>query len=636
VKKFRVYIVILTLVSSQALFVNFTPSSAGERCAAQVTDSLSMTFGEYFVGSGQCATCHSTDTTGRSMVDGDGNDVSMNNDWIGTIMANSARDPFWRAKISHEIAINPQLEEKIETTCTKCHAPMGHYEMSLTTGQAFTLADLDTSSLGMDGVGCMSCHRMDEDTLGLRFVGTMQYADEDVAYGPFSDPWSGPMAGLTGISPVKSDHVRKSELCASCHSLFTETIDLDGQPTGITFFEQATYHEWVNSVYPDQNTECQSCHMPEVEGGAIVASQPDWLFEQSPFGKHYFVGGNEFMLRLMAENRETLNAPATEEQFLLAAKRTKELLRNQTLTLDVAIDSTASDSLFISVLVENQSGHKFPTGYPSRIAWIELLAMTLEGDTIYHNGHMDADYHLQGRDSGMELHHDIIRSEDEVQVYEMVMGDVEGNITTVLERAMTPLKDNRIAPKGFSLSHYTIDTTLVAGRALLDENFNKQGGVEGSGSDEVKYAVKLNGYAGLLDLQVKVNYQSVPVRWLDEMFAESTDEIELFREMYTATDNTPSLVAEFNERLHTARVDYVGEPLVIFPNPTTTGKVFVEPQANVIIHSYQVYSSNGRLVDSQLWSADRQITLPSNEAIYHIRFDTSEGFITRQVMVLIH
>jgi hypothetical protein len=622
-------------VSLQALFVNFTPSSAGDRCAVGATDSLSVASGEYFVGSGQCVTCHSTDTTGRSMVDRDGNDVSMTNDWIGTMMANSARDPFWRAKVSHEIVINPQLQEEIETTCTKCHAPMAHYEMALTTGESFNLTHLDTSSLGMDGVSCMSCHRMDEDTLGLRFVGTMQYADQDVAYGPFNDPWSGPMAGLTGISPVKSGHVRKSELCASCHSLFTETIDLDGEPTGITFFEQATYHEWVNSIYPDNDTECQSCHMPQVEGGAIAASQPDWLFEQSPFGKHYFVGGNDFMLRLMAGNREELNAPATEEQFLLAAKRTRDQLRTQTLDLKVEIDSTASDSVYISVLLENLSGHKFPTGYPSRIAWIEVVATTLEGDTLFKNGLMDNEYHIQGRDLGMELHHDVIRSMDDVQIYEMVMGDVEDNITTILERAKGPLKDNRIPPKGFSLSHYTIDTTLVAGRALLDENFNRQGNVEGSGSDEVKYAMKLNGYSGLFDLQVKVKYQSLPVRWMEEMFAHSTEEIDLFREMYTTTDNTPLLIAEYKGRLHTARVDHQGEPLVVFPNPSYDGKVFVEPLANVVIHSYQVFTSTGKLINEQPWSANRQLTLPQNEAMYYIRFNTSEGFITRQVVVIL-
>ena len=72
-----------------------------------------------------------------------------------------------------------------------------------------------------------------------------------------------------------------------------------------------------------------------------------------------------------------------------------------------------------------------------------------------------------------EPHHDVIRSEDQAQIYEMVMGDVNGDKTTVLERAKIPLKDNRLTPLGFSTSHPTYDTTLVAGVPATDIDFNR-------------------------------------------------------------------------------------------------------------------------------------------------------------------
>ena len=42
-------------------------------------------------------------------------------------MANSAKDPFWRAKVAHEVAINPDHQLELEDKCTSCHAPLGHF-----------------------------------------------------------------------------------------------------------------------------------------------------------------------------------------------------------------------------------------------------------------------------------------------------------------------------------------------------------------------------------------------------------------------------------------------------------------------------------------------------------------------------
>jgi hypothetical protein len=54
--------------------------------------------------------------------------VSIVVDWQATMMANSARDPLWRAKVASEVKRNPALQQEIETICGRCHVPMANVE----------------------------------------------------------------------------------------------------------------------------------------------------------------------------------------------------------------------------------------------------------------------------------------------------------------------------------------------------------------------------------------------------------------------------------------------------------------------------------------------------------------------------
>ncbi|MBK9017860.1 MAG: hypothetical protein IPM82_29595 [Saprospiraceae bacterium] len=106
---------------------------------------------------------------------------------------------------------------------------------------------------------------------------------------------------------------------------------------------------------------------------------------------------------------------------------------------------------------------------------------------------MDSEYEVFGQNLTYEPHYQVINSPEQVQIYEMVMGDVNGNVTTVLERADHPIKDNRLPPLGFSKSHPTYDTVLVAGVDPSDTDFNHENGTEGSGTDVVFFHVPMNG-----------------------------------------------------------------------------------------------------------------------------------------------
>ena len=162
------------------------------------------------------------------------------------------------------------------------------------------------------------------------------------------------------------------------------------------------------------------------------------------------------MLEIMRDNVEALGLSATEEQFDSTIAWTRDLLRNETVELTVDDAQWHNDEGLVSVSVRNKAGHKFPSGYPARRAWIEVVAHQ-EGDTLWHSGKWEQGGFLVGVDedglSSYEPHYTDIVAEDEVQVYELVAVDVTGTPTNVLERAAGSAKDNRLLPLGFKASH---------------------------------------------------------------------------------------------------------------------------------------------------------------------------------------
>jgi hypothetical protein len=98
-----------------------------------------------------------------------------------------------------------------------------------------------------------------------------------------------------------------SKVCAGCHTLITETIDLEGNITGDQFVEQATYHEWLNSIYSVNGTQCNTCHMPRINDPILLAAEYPFLNAQTPYGLHHLVGGNVHMLELLKANKDVLD-----------------------------------------------------------------------------------------------------------------------------------------------------------------------------------------------------------------------------------------------------------------------------------------------------------------------------------------
>ena len=77
-------------------------------------DNLPDQSNSLFSGSGKCNGCHGYDPNEYGSLTVGGWDVNVTDHWRSTMMANSAKDPFWKAKVSHEVAINPEHQLELE------------------------------------------------------------------------------------------------------------------------------------------------------------------------------------------------------------------------------------------------------------------------------------------------------------------------------------------------------------------------------------------------------------------------------------------------------------------------------------------------------------------------------------------
>lgn len=611
------------------------------RMAANIT-GLPTGDNGYFTGSGKCAGCHGIDPVGTANMTQEGVHVSPTEDWRASMMANSAKDPLWRAKVAHETTINPNHAQELVNKCTSCHAPTGRYTHLMMGEENYTMEQLDQDSIALDGVNCGACHQQRMDNIGQNFSGDL-FFHTDTIWGPYvSEELSFPifeaaMTSFVGFTPVGSHKFAKSETCAGCHTLLTNTADLQGNPTGEKFVEQATYHEWLNSSFNTDSPlrkECQGCHMPRLEEPIVIASGYAFLPGRQPFGQHWLVGGNTFMLNILKNNSEELGVTASADNFNTVIQRTLDQLQNETATIEIEEGEIDGDTARYTVNITNLAGHKLPSGYPARRVYLEFEATDEDGNVIFHSGKPQPGqpFEVYGNDLPFEPHHDLITQEDQVQIYEMVMGDVNGNPTTVLERAATMLKDNRLVPLGFSTMHSAYDTTKIVGAALLDPNFNHIGGVEGTGTDAVRFHIPVTGVNGNITVRAKLHFQAVPPRWVEEMFSIDNDVINAFENMYWEEGPAPVMMVSDEVSSIVVGTKELYNKFSIGPNPAPNGQVTINGGKETI-KNVSVYDIKGKLVLTRKTNTVRtQIELPDAVGTYLIVVETNVGRHVEKVL----
>src|SRR5688572_4280740 len=170
-----------------------------------------------FLTSDNCLACH------NGMLAASGEDVSIGAAWRASMMANSARDPYWQASVRREAIDHPKAQEAIEHECSICHMPMAH-TVAAAAGRAPEIFRLlpgkgssDEHRLAADGVSCSLCHQISAERLGTResFVGRFV-----IAPGPAR--MLGPFEIDRGRTALMRD--RKSTRLNSSHSQISYVV----------------------------------------------------------------------------------------------------------------------------------------------------------------------------------------------------------------------------------------------------------------------------------------------------------------------------------------------------------------------------------------------------------------------------
>lgn len=506
-----------------------------------------------FHTSDRCFACHNQLTTAS------GRDVSIGLDWRASIMANSARDPYWQGSVRRETLDHPEAKRDIEDECSICHMPVARYEAKVRgqKGEIFGFLPFDEdpkkSAAAEDGVTCSVCHQISKEKLGTRasFTGgfvvqTPEKNNDRPEYGPFTIGAGNQRIMDTstgGYKPTYAEHIRDSALCGSCHQLYTTALGPGGQPVG-SLPEQMPYLEWLHSDYPAKDT-CQSCHMPEVPEPVRISSVLG--IPRSGLHQHVFVGGNFLVEQMLNRYRDDLNVAALPQELTAATETTYAFLQSRSARIAVRNVGVVAGKLQAEVVVQNLTGHKLPTAYPSRRAWLHLSVRDSGGKTVFESGALNPDGSIQGNDNDAdparyEPHYREITSSDQVEIYEPILKDSENRVTTGLIAAVGYLKDNRLLPTGFDKNTAEKDIA-VTGDAADDPAFTAGGHV-------VHYSIDLANASGPFHVEVELMYQPIGFRWAHNLATYNADEPQRFVRYYDSMSSATATVLARAEVTH--------------------------------------------------------------------------------------
>ena len=485
---------------------------------------------EAFRTSERCATCH------RGVKSSKGEEVSISGDWSTSIMANAARDPYWQGSVRREVADHPEASAAIQDECATCHMPLQHLEDKAHGHEAWVFKHLPLhagnadDALAADGVSCAVCHQIEAAGLGApaTYSGNFSVAALGTTPRPVFGPFAPAAANVTkvhefaaGYSIVQSDHIRGAALCGTCHTLYTTSYGAGGKAVG-RLPEQMTYLEWKHSSYDGKET-CQQCHMPAVNGAvavsAILGTPRDGVRH------HTFVGANFFMQEMLAAHGSDLALTAQPAAMAAAAKETMAFLQSKAASVTVEPGQSAGGELSFAVKVENLTGHKLPTAFPSRRAWLHVTVTAADGHVVFESGKLNADGSIVGNANDADAtryspHYTEITKPDEVEIFEPILGDAQGHVTTGVLSATQYLKDNRLLPAGFDEKTASPDIA-VHGKAASDPDFV-------AGGCTTHYKVATGGGAGPFRIAAELEYQPIGYRWAHNLASYKSSETQEF------------------------------------------------------------------------------------------------------------
>jgi hypothetical protein len=441
-------------------------------------------------------------------------------------------------------------------------------------------------ALARDSISCTVCHHISDKDLGKpsTFTGQFNTTDPQTIIGPFTDPQPLPMNHSLDMKPVHAEYVKDSKLCGSCHTIELPVLNASGVQVG-TEFEQTTYFEWQNSVFQNERTPvskdaqtCQDCHMPSTFKLKRFQSQslqyrianiedntypyvddrlPDrdiTLQVRSPFVRHTLAGINLFVQEMFLQFSQLLgirttdpmlmNPDSTVKGLALAEQATIDLARQETAEVEVMSMKKTSSALEIKVRVKNNAGHSFPSGVSFRRAFLDLEVLDAAGKPVWASGATNQFGMITNGPGGAVLpsefldggryqgHYKTISDQSQVQIYEELVKDPEGNFTTSFLGLFDVVKRNRLLPRGWKVDGPNAKETKPRGSAANDPDY-----LSGCGCDTIVYQIPLTAAATATNVRAQLFYQTIPPYYLRQRFTDTYDS-----STHTVAENTQRLM----------------------------------------------------------------------------------------------
>ncbi len=439
-------------------------------------------------------------------------------------------------------------------------------------------------ALARDGISCAVCHHIADTDLGdeSTYTGNFVTGPADEMYGPYQDDTvvTKPMEQALGITPQLGDQITGSDLCGSCHNILLPVFDNQGTLLGHGF-EQTTHLEWVNSDFAPGRSgflSCQDCHMPTEYNGmplqSLIANIESNLFapasyrlpddeieltERTPYARHSLHGLNVFINQMFQQfplllgYRQISYQTGTLPQppLVTGLQSMFDMAANNTAAVEVQeLEKTADGKLRARVLVTNKTGHYLPSGVGFRRLFLEFLVLDADGNMLWASGRTNdlgaivagrtqqvlavenvvpdgMDQCAKNPDIPYEPHHQVVDSENQVQIYQELVKDSEGVLTTSFLRRVDEVKDNRLRAKGFdpalfagSPSPFIQELAVLHGEARFDDHYFDPAL---TGSDEIEYLALLDegDLARAARVQVTLYSQSIPPFYLQQRFRDA-------------------------------------------------------------------------------------------------------------------
>ena len=253
------------------------------------------------------------------------------------------------------------------------------------------------------------------------------------------------------------------------------------------------------------------------------------------------LGINQFGLMMFEQFPDLLGIRTADYMYgeavpglLTAQSSGYDLARRETAAIEVASLTKSAGSLEATVSVRNLAGHGFPSGVGFRRAFLTFEVLDAAGKVIWASGRTNSAgaivrgltndvlpteffYDEAKRTQVFQPHYEVITDEGQVQIYEEVIADPQGKITTSFVGLDRVLKNNRLLPKGWRVDGPFGEFTRPHGDAERDpEYINKSGA---TGTDRIIYRIPLDDRTRTaVSVRVTLNYQAIPPSYLKDRF----------------------------------------------------------------------------------------------------------------------